>query len=74
MRKIDDPATSSSDDVLQAEAFSKYVIEKMDGRIRQGIHGAPDPDNVPSDGGSFNSFIPTTVEETECLIELHRIT
>ena len=64
MRKTDDPSTPSPDD---AEAFSKYFIEKVDG-MRQGIHGAPDPDYVPSDGGIFNSFTPTTVEETERLI------
>ena len=66
MRKTDDPATTSPDDALQAEAFSKYFVVKVDG-ICQDIHGASDPDYVPSDGGSFNSFTPTTVEETECL-------
>ena len=67
MRKTDDPATQSPNDVLQAEAFSKYFIEKVDG-IRQGIQGVPEPDYALSDGGSFNPFTPTTVEETEHLI------
>ena len=45
MRKNDDPAIPSPDDVLQAEAFSQYFIKKVDG-IRQCFHVAPDPDYV----------------------------
>ena len=67
MRKTNDPATPSPDESSQAEAFPKYFIEKVDG-IRQGIQGAPDPDYVLSDGGSFNSCTHTTVEESERLI------
>ena len=66
MRKTDDPAIPSPDDVLQAEAFSKYFIKKVNG-IRQCFHVAPDPDYVPSDDGNFNAFAPTTVEKTKHL-------